>query len=148
MQVKAALVPSVGLASHPPSRSLSLVRKLSIGRAQGGIAAISTGTVAGQAVTLLATPFLSRIYSPEAYGAFASLIAFVAIASTAGSLRMESAVPIATAGEARNLVKASAWSSVIAGIVCAVMLSVVAHHADSRDPWLGSLFVIYQHERK
>lgn len=117
--------------------------QLRLGRAQSGIAAISTGAVAGQAVTLLATPLLSRIYSPETYGAFASLIASVAIASTAGSLRLESAVPIATAGDARNLVKASAWSSVIAGIVCAVLLSVVGHHAVSRDPWLGSFLVIY-----
>lgn len=115
----------------------------SFGRAATGIAAISTGTAAGQAVTLLLTPVLSRIYSPDAYGAFASLMALVAIASTAGSLRLESAVPIATAGEARQLLKASAWSSLVAGIVCAALMAGSGHFAISSEPWLGSVLVVY-----
>lgn len=119
------------------------MRRFSLGRVQGGVAAISTGTVAGHAGTLLATPVLSRIYSPEAFGAFASLVALVAIASTAGSLRMDSAIPIATAGDARNLVRTSVWSSLLAGVSCAAILNLAGHHAVSRDPWLGSLLVVY-----
>lgn len=94
-------------------------------------------------MTLLATPVLSRIYSPAAYGAFASLMALVAIASTAGSLRLESAVPIATAGDARQMLKASAWSSLLAGVICAGLLAGLGHSAVSGDPWLGSMLVVY-----
>jgi O-antigen/teichoic acid export membrane protein len=108
---------------------------------QRGLAAISTGTAAGQAIVLLATPLLARIYTPGDFGAFASLMALVGIAATAGSLRLETAVPIASLGEARNLVKVSACASFMAGICCAVLLS--GHHDFPGNAWLAATLVIY-----
>lgn len=112
-------------------------------RAARGVAAISTGVATGHAITLLATPVLSRIYSPADFGAFASFMAFVMIASTAGSLRLESAVPIASPGEARQMLWASALSSLLAGALCAAVVVGVGHPAISRGPWLGSALVVY-----
>jgi O-antigen/teichoic acid export membrane protein len=70
-------------------------------------------------------------------------MAMVVIASTAGSLRLESAIPIATAGEAWQMLKASIWSSLAAGIVCAGLLAGLGHSAVSSEPWLGSVLVVY-----
>jgi O-antigen/teichoic acid export membrane protein len=114
-----------------------------IGRAGGGIAAISSGAALGQAVALLATPVLSRLYSPAEFGAYASLIAMVTIAATAGSLRLESAVSIASAGDERSLVGASAWASLVAGLACAALMSATRHEAISSHPLAGSLLVIF-----
>lgn len=97
----------------------------------------------GQVVTLMATPVLSRLYSPAAYGAFASLMAVAMIASTAGSLRLESAVPIAMPVEARQMLKVSASSSLLAGTLCAALVVRVGHPAIASGPWLGSGLVIY-----
>jgi O-antigen/teichoic acid export membrane protein len=104
---------------------------------------MSTGATAGQAVTLLAVPVLSRLYSPEAYGAFASLIAVVSIAATAGSLRLETAIPIAELGDARNLAKVSTLSSLVAGAICAVVLLIADHPILTASPWLGGALVVY-----
>lgn len=114
-----------------------------LGRARAGVAAISAGTVAGHAVTLLATPILSRVYTPDAFGEFAALIAIVAIAATAGSLRLETAIPIATDDDAENLVKVGIWSSLIGGLICALGLSLTGHQNDSQPIWLWSSLLIY-----
>lgn len=143
LRARESLLGGGGRAAPASEPGRGFVRRLSLGRAQGGVAVISFGTAAGQAVTLLATPVLSRLYAPAAYGAFASLMALVAIAATAGSLRLESAVPIASWGEARQLVKASAASSLIIGVACAGLLSVLGHQVFSRDPWLAAFLVIY-----
>ena len=111
---------------------------MQLGRGQKGIAAISTGTAAGQVITLLATPVLSRIYSPSDYGAFASLLAFVAIASTAGSLRLESAVPIASDSDALQLLKTCIVTSILAGLICAGLLAGLGHPAVSEGEWLAA----------
>ena len=114
-----------------------------LGRAQRGVAVISTGAVAGQLATFVATPVLARLYSPTSYGIFASLISIVAVASVAGSLRLESAVSIATEGDARNLVRISAISSLISGLCCAAILKVIGHEFFSQETVLGPIIVTY-----
>ena len=52
------------------------------------------GTSAGQVILLLATPVLSRIYSPSDFGQFAMLLALVAIVSPFSTLRYETAILI------------------------------------------------------
>lgn len=124
-------------------RGRRFVPRVRLGRAKDGIAAITTGTAAGQAVALIAAPILSRVYSPSDFGAFASLLALVAIASTAGSLRLESAVPIASEIEARDMVRTAALSALVAGLICAGILAVTGHHVFAQQGWLGAGLVTY-----
>jgi O-antigen/teichoic acid export membrane protein len=61
----------------------------------GNALRIASGTALGQAWVVLATPLLSRLYSPADFGAFGLFTAFVAVASVAATLRLEMALPSA-----------------------------------------------------
>ena len=52
------------------------------------------GTSAGQIILLLATPILSRVYSPSDFGQFAMLLAMVALVAPFSTLRYETAILI------------------------------------------------------
>ena len=57
------------------------------------IALLSTGVMAGQAVAVLASPLLTRLYTPEEFGLFAIVSALSGILGTSIGLRFELAVP-------------------------------------------------------
>lgn len=58
------------------------------------ILTLIAGTSAGQVILLLATPVLSRIYTPSDFGQFAMLLALVAIVAPFSTLRYEAAILI------------------------------------------------------
>lgn len=60
----------------------------------GSVTVLASGTVAGQALGVLASPVLSRLYSPEAFGAFGVLLAIVSLAGVGLSLRYDAAIPL------------------------------------------------------
>ncbi|MDE2427348.1 MAG: oligosaccharide flippase family protein [Burkholderiales bacterium] len=53
----------------------------------------AAGIGAGQLIVLAATPVLARIYSPNEFGIYASLVAISAIISSIASLRFDVAIP-------------------------------------------------------
>ncbi|VFR50072.1 O-antigen flippase Wzx [plant metagenome] len=53
----------------------------------------AAGIGGGQAVLLLATPLLARMYSPEDFGVYATLAAIAAVAATLMALRFDAAIP-------------------------------------------------------
>lgn len=55
-------------------------------------ARLLSGTALGQALIVIATPILSRLYSPADFGQFAVLLAFVGFVSVSLSLRFEMAL--------------------------------------------------------
>jgi O-antigen/teichoic acid export membrane protein len=57
------------------------------------IALLSTGVMAGQAVAVLVSPLLTRLYTPEEFGLFALVAALSGILGTSVGLRFELAVP-------------------------------------------------------
>ena len=59
------------------------------------IALLSTGVMAGQAVAVLASPLLTRLYTPQEFGLFAVVTALSGILGTSVGLRYELAVPSA-----------------------------------------------------
>lgn len=87
---------------------------------------ITSSAATGQALTLLLTPILTRLYSPEAFGAFAVLQSVVMIVATGASLRLESAIPIGSSSEVAALLRITAVS---AGLV-ALALTPVALFLD------------------
>lgn len=62
---------------------------------RGSIIKVLSGNFAAQAVTVVASLAIARVFSPAAFGAYASLAALVSVAGTVGALRLEMAIPIA-----------------------------------------------------
>lgn len=58
------------------------------------IAVLASGTVAGQAVLLLASPILTRLYDPEAFGVLGIFVALVSIMGVTSALRYPLAIPL------------------------------------------------------
>lgn len=88
------------------------------------VAVLSSGTVAGQLLLLLAAPVLTRLYTPAEFGAFAVFSALTAILGTVMCLRYEQAVPIVAAADvapmiAVSLAAALFLSALLAGVVAA-----------------------------
>ncbi|WP_312105692.1 MULTISPECIES: oligosaccharide flippase family protein [Gammaproteobacteria] len=59
-----------------------------------GVMTLATATAAGQVVMLLATPLLTRLYTPEQFGFLAMFMAIMAVVLVASSLRYELAIPL------------------------------------------------------
>ena len=52
------------------------------------------GTALGQVITVLASPLLTRIYTPDDFGTLAVFASFLSIAAVIASLRYELAIPL------------------------------------------------------
>jgi O-antigen/teichoic acid export membrane protein len=69
---------------------ISFLRKLS---------ALVGGTLAGQALVILVSPLLTRLFTPEEFGVFAVFAALAGILGASATLRFEYAVPVAANDE-------------------------------------------------
>lgn len=63
----------------------------------------AVGIGGGQLVVLVATPFLTRIYSPAEFGVYAAMVAFAGIIATVASLRFDVAIPAVQDGDVKPL---------------------------------------------
>jgi len=69
---------------------------------------LATGTLLGQGTLVLASPLLTRLYHPEAFGQLGLLTSFVGVATVAVSWRLDMAIPVArTTRAADRLLAAS-----------------------------------------
>jgi O-antigen/teichoic acid export membrane protein len=66
------------------------------------VVSIASGTVVGQGALALASPLLTRLYRPEAFGLLGLLTAFVGVAAVAVTWRLEMAIPVARTGRAAD----------------------------------------------
>lgn len=131
--------------------------------AQGGFAwnvsVMLAGTVAGQAVSLLLSPVLTRLYSPSQFGYLSVYGAVLGIFGTVASLGLDIAIPICIAERdcanllALNglaLIATTGLVALLAWLVSAHVLSVlwVASLADYRwllpvgFAWLGGYYIM------
>ncbi len=78
-----------------------------LGRLFRSAGAVAIGTAIGQGAIVLATPLLSRMYSPAEFGALAVLLTVGNIAMALACLRYDLALPSAEPGEIRGLVTVS-----------------------------------------
>jgi len=60
----------------------------------GNIALVTIGTVSGQAVLMLTTPIITRLYSPDEMGAYAVFASLIGIFSIILALHYELAIPL------------------------------------------------------
>lgn len=95
------------------------------------VAMVGGGIAAGQAISLAFTPFLTRLYGPEAFGAAATFAAIVNIIT-----------PLATLGYANAIVMpedeedagAAARLSILCGLIMAPVALLLVHFG---KPWLA-----------
>lgn len=58
------------------------------------VAVLASGSVLGQAIIILGSPLLTRLYSPEAFGVFATFGAILVVLGTLGALGYHVAIPV------------------------------------------------------
>jgi O-antigen/teichoic acid export membrane protein len=84
-----------------------------------GVALISGGTVAGQALVLLSIPLLARLYSPQDMGLLSVFVSIVGMLSVTAALHYELAIPLPNSARA-----ASALSTLALMVVLVTSLAV------------------------
>lgn len=78
---------------------MSTLRRLAQSPFLRGVIAIAGGTALGQAATVLLSPLLTRLYTPEAMGLWGLFVSFLGVASVAATLRYEVAIVAASSEE-------------------------------------------------
>ncbi|HEU4629050.1 MAG TPA: oligosaccharide flippase family protein, partial [Gemmatimonadaceae bacterium] len=88
------------------------------------VAILMTGTVAGQLVTIVASPIIARLYGPADYGVLAVLGSVLSILLVVVSLRYEVASPVARgAVEAAQLLALSLTLVLVISLMTAVAIT-------------------------
>lgn len=87
------------------------------------VAVLTSGIIAGQAIVVLASPILTRLYTPEEYGVLGVYAAILSIVTVVASLRYQLAIPLPRSdGSAANILALSLIC--IAGITACTGLLV------------------------
>lgn len=74
------------------SRVMRILDRLKKSSFIRGIVSIGIGNIVGQAITIIALPILSRIYSPEAYGEYGIVVSLTTIFTSFITLGLNSAI--------------------------------------------------------
>jgi O-antigen/teichoic acid export membrane protein len=115
-----------GASSPRISRLLDLI--VGRGRGRSGAEAIKHatvlvgGTAAGQAIALVATPALTRLYSPTEFGLLALVVGFLNVASMIVTLRYDLPVPSAPTERAADRIVTLALAVAVPGSVGAAIV--------------------------
>jgi len=72
----------------------TVARVLPRGRFARGVTVVAGGAALGQAITVLVSPILTRLYSPEDFGVFGVYASILGIVTVIASLRYEYAIPL------------------------------------------------------
>lgn len=91
-----------------------------------GVVAIVSGTVLGQVILAIATPFVSRLYQPESFGAFSIVLSVASVVGPAATLRLEYALLLPKDDdEARRLLRMGLACSMVLSALTAVVIWAV-----------------------
>jgi O-antigen/teichoic acid export membrane protein len=96
------------------------------------LAVLSSGTFLGQLLLVVASPALTRLYGPEAFGVLAVFTAFSAVLGMAAAMRYEFAVPVAPEADVPGLV----WVGLTAAALLALLTALGVWAA---GPWLAEV---------
>jgi O-antigen/teichoic acid export membrane protein len=118
-------------------RMTSLVRAvLPKGRLGRAVVLLASGTVASQAIVVLASPLLTRLYTPEDFGILAVFSALLGVLGLVVCLRYEVAIPLAE--DETTAVNLVALNVVTALLVSAVVGLVVWRWGDAISAWTNA----------
>ncbi len=105
--------PSMG----PVKRGWAWVRSLRTRRFLANVTLLTGGTLVGQAVFMLLSPVLSRLYTPEAFGLFGVFVSTTSVLAVIATLRYEFAIPLPRReDEARALVWVASSAALLFGL--------------------------------
>ena len=127
------------LRPDPPVSTLVQLRqraqRLGESRFVRNVAAVATGIAAGQAISLAFTPFITRLYGPEAFGALAAFTAVVNIITPLSTLGFANAIVMPATEEGATAV--ARLSLVCAALVAPLALAVVWLFQSQLALWTG-----------
>jgi O-antigen/teichoic acid export membrane protein len=90
-----------------------------------GVLTLMVGAAGAQALSILAAPILTRLYSPSSFGVFTYLASVAAIIGSLASFGLELAVPLAVkTTEARKLVRMGIFASVVTATMTALVVLI------------------------
>lgn len=92
---------------------------------------LASGTLMGQALVVITSPLLTRLFTPEEFGLFAVFIAIVGIAVVLSGLRYELAAPLASNDEDAAAIVAVVFLT--SGLLAAILAGLVWFFGD----WLA-----------
>jgi O-antigen/teichoic acid export membrane protein len=84
----------------------------------GAIAVLASGTVIGQAILLLSSPLLTRLYTPEQFGVLAVYSAIITILSTFATLGYHSVIPLPRRND-------MAVNALVLALICVCAISLL-----------------------
>jgi O-antigen/teichoic acid export membrane protein len=112
--------------SEARSRLGHLTERLPLGRFGRSVAVLAGGTALGQGLVVLATPLITRLYTPEDMGALTVYMSILAILLVAVCLRYELAIPLPKEDKtAANLLAVSLLAVVLTSVLAAILLAVL-----------------------
>ncbi|MFC6518680.1 lipopolysaccharide biosynthesis protein [Undibacterium arcticum] len=104
---------------------------------------VLTGSVAAQALPLLAAPLITRLCGPEDMGAFSVWLGVIQIAAVVATLRLETAMILDhDSNEQQTCFSVIAYSATILALtitLCAFGARALGFHEALKLPWLGLL---------
>lgn len=123
------------------------LRAITRHRAVRAAALVVGGTAGAQLVTVLASPVLTRLFTPNDFGAFTAFAAVGAILAGMGALRFEYAIPLASDERAAlhvaRLGLLATLGIAVVVLLASLLFSSVIHHAIGVDPHLQLLLPLY-----
>ena len=141
--VSALRRPTVDMADY--RRMAALRARLGSPRVLAGLASISGGTIASQAVVVASMLLLTRLYSPESFGIYSYILALAGVAATIATGRLEAAIPLAVTRDRAHLICRVAVAAVsVFTFICALLVAFVGSALDAHSdlpllPWLWFL---------
>ncbi len=130
-------------SSAPSARSkLARIReKLAGDKLLRNAAVLFGGAAAGQALSLLAAPILSRLYSPDEFGVMATFLAIAMLLAPLSTLRYELALPLTRTDEdADAMISLIGLVLTVSGALC--LIGVAAAHGFDLGAVLDNLGLI------
>lgn len=116
------------------------------GRTVRNVGVLVAGTAGGQAMILLASPLLTRLYTPSEFGFLSVFVALMALVVVIGSLRYEVAVSVASSDDEAVTLLALSLASVLLVTAVATVALLLFHepilrflHAEALAPYLWLL---------
>ena len=98
----------------------------------GGAGLLMLGTVISQAIVIISSPVLTRLYSPEEFGVLAVYVSFFAFLTIVISLRFELAIPLSrSTSEALAVVKLCVLITFSLVVVLIVLLMLFGNYGVS-----------------
>lgn len=110
------------------TRVFDLLQRARSSRFVRNVIVLSGSTAAGQGILALATPIMTRLYTPDAFGRYGIFLSVIGIASVAVTMRYDVAIPgAADDDEALSLVVLALVATIPLSLLLSVLIWLLVH---------------------